>query len=368
MANTNGRWLIYGANGYTGSRIARAARSRGLTPVLGGRNAATIGAMAAELGLSSCIFDLADAAGTREALRDVDVVAHCAGPFSATSAPMANACVATRTHYVDITGEIDVVEALASRNDEARAAGVALCPSMAFDIIPTDCLAATLKESLPDATHLVLGFTGLDVLTAGTLNTALEGVGRGMSRVREDGRLVEIPYFSRRRKLDFGDGRGEVEAFNIPWADVAASYYSTGIPNVEVYIPAGAAMARSVRMMRPLRPLLRIPAVVRMLQRVVSATQKGPPEEAYAHQLTHLVGIARNARGDERRARLSCPNGYRLSVDGVLMAVTHLLSHPEASGFKTPSMLMGARCVERLPDVTPIVVEGVGGSPAFAQG
>lgn len=357
MTKQDGRWLIYGANGYTGERIARAARSRGLTPVLGGRNGAAIGALASELGLPSRVFNLADTGATRKALGDVDVVAHCAGPFSATSAPMADACLATGTHYVDITGEIDVLLALSSRDAEARAAGVALCPSMAFDIIPTDCVAATLKEALPDATHLTLGFTGLDDLSPGTLNTALEGVGHGMSRVREDGRVVEIPYFSQRRRLDFGDGHGDVEAFNIPWADVAASYFSTGIPNVEVYIPASAAMARSVRMMRPLKPLLRIPAVVRALQRVVSATMKGPSETVYEGEISHVVGIARNARGIERRARLSCPNGYRLSVDGVLMAVAHLQSHPESSGFRTPSMLMGARCVERLPDVTPIVVD-----------
>jgi short subunit dehydrogenase-like uncharacterized protein len=31
-----------------------------------------------------------------------------------------------------------------------------------FDVIPTDCMAATLKEALPDATHLVLAFDGED--------------------------------------------------------------------------------------------------------------------------------------------------------------------------------------------------------------
>jgi short subunit dehydrogenase-like uncharacterized protein len=351
-----GRWLIYGANGYTGSRIGRAARAQGQAPVLAGRNSAAVGELAAELGLPASIFDLTDAAATRAALHDVDVVAHCAGPFSATSAPMADACIATRTHYVDITGEIDVLVALHARDEEARRAGIALCPSMAFDIIPTDCVAAILKDALPDATHLALGFAGLDELTAGTLKSAIEGVGHGMSRVREGGRLVEIPYFSRQRRLDFGDGRGEVDGFNIPWGDVAAAYWSTGIPNVEVYIPADAPMARSVRMMRPLRPLLRMRPVVRLLKGVVSATSKGPTDESLATTHTHVVGVARNAGGQERQAQLRCPNGYRLSVDGVLMAVAHLVSNPGTFGFRTPSMLMGANCVERLPGVSPIVV------------
>jgi short subunit dehydrogenase-like uncharacterized protein len=351
------RWLIYGANGYTGSRIARAARDRGHAPVLAGRSASALGPLAGELGLTHRVFDLADPARLRDALRDVDIVAHCAGPFSATSAPMAEACLDARTHYLDITGEIDVIVALQGRDAAARRAGVALCPSMAFDIIPTDCIAATLAEALPDAIRLTLGFTGLEELTAGTLNTALESAGRGLSCVRENGELRRIPYFERRRRLDFGDGRGEVEAFNIPWADVASAWFSTGIPDIEVYIPADAAMARSVRLTRPLRPLLRSRRVVRLMQRLVSATIAGPGEEAYAQGVSRVIGIVANARGEERRARFSCPNGYRLSVDGMLMAVEHLAANPDSVGFATPSMLMGARCVERLPGVSAIRVE-----------
>ena len=60
--------------------------------------------------------------------------------------------------------------------------------------------------------------------------------------------------------------------------------------------------------------------------------------------------------GVERRAQLRCPNGYRLSVDGVLMTVDHLMSQRGTFGFRTPSMLMGAHCVEHLPGVSPSVV------------
>ena len=108
--------------------------------------------------------------------------------------------------------------------------------------------------------------------------------------------------------------------------------------------------------MRPLQPLLRFGAVVALLKRVVSATQKGPAQSVYEGSVCHVVGIARNTSGSERVARLRCPNAYRLSVDGVLMAVAHLQAHPESSGFKTPSMLMGSRCVEQLPGVTAITV------------
>ncbi len=113
--------------------------------------------LAAELGLPIRVFDLHDAPAAA-AIADMAVVANCAGPFAATSAPMIDACLRSRTNYLDITGEIDVFLAAQRRHADAQAAGIVICPGVGFDVIPTDCMAAVLKEALPDATHLVLAF------------------------------------------------------------------------------------------------------------------------------------------------------------------------------------------------------------------
>ncbi|MEN1480528.1 NAD(P)H-binding protein, partial [Pseudomonas aeruginosa] len=93
-------WMIYGANGYTGRLVAEQAQREGLTPLLGGRNPAALHALGSQLGLECRVFDLGDPQACREALDQVKVVAHCAGPFSATSTPMIAACRAAGTHYV----------------------------------------------------------------------------------------------------------------------------------------------------------------------------------------------------------------------------------------------------------------------------
>ena len=103
-------WMIYGANGYTGELIAREAVSRGLKPVLAGRTAAKVEALAASLGLQARVFDLENAAATSSGVQGMGLVLHCAGPFSATAAPMMAACLAVRAHYLDITGEISVFD------------------------------------------------------------------------------------------------------------------------------------------------------------------------------------------------------------------------------------------------------------------
>ncbi|MCY1546608.1 hypothetical protein D9M68_826120 [compost metagenome] len=132
------------------------------------------------------------------------------------------------------------------------------------------------------------------------------------------------------------------------------AYFSTGIPNIEVYIPPSSAVARSMSQLRPIMPLLRYQWVIKLLKRVVGATMKGPGQALIDNGTCHLVGEVRNAKGEVRRARMSTPNGYRLTVDGMLMVVSYLLEHPEHKGFHTPTMLMGADCVERLPGVSPI--------------
>ena len=118
-----GQFLIYGATGFTGKLTARTATDRGLKPILAGRNEAKLRAVALPLGLQYRVFELSDAAAIDAALGQVDAVLHIAGPFSATSKPMADACLRTGTHYLDITGEIDVFEALAQRDAEAKEGG-----------------------------------------------------------------------------------------------------------------------------------------------------------------------------------------------------------------------------------------------------
>src|SRR5690606_5088937 len=91
----------------------------------------------------------------------VDLVLHCAGPFGETSRPMLKACLRAGAHYLDITGEIAVFEAVMARDPEIRRAGVAAIPGVGFDVVPTDGLAALLGQALPGATHLELAFAGL---------------------------------------------------------------------------------------------------------------------------------------------------------------------------------------------------------------
>jgi short subunit dehydrogenase-like uncharacterized protein len=348
------QWMIYGANGYTGELIAREARARGLRPVLAGRGAQKIEALAQELGLESRVFDLADVDAIAGQLLGMSLVLHCAGPFSATSAPMLEACLMSKAHYLDISGEIAVFEHAQALNSRAQKEGIVVCPGVGFDVIPTDCVAAALKAALPDATQLALGFDSRSGFSPGTAKTSVEGLAQG-GRVRRNGKIEKVPLAFRTRRIDFGDG--EKLAMTIPWGDVSTAFHTTGIPNIEVYIPGSPGLIANAKRANYLRWLLGMKPVQALLKRRIGAKVKGPSAEARGKMPTFVWGEAKNAKGVTKTARIRTANGYSLTVTGSLAVVDHLLHNHPRGGSYTPAKLVGADLVTRLPGSGALEIE-----------
>jgi short subunit dehydrogenase-like uncharacterized protein len=349
------QWMIYGANGYTGRLVAQEATRRGLSPILAGRSD-EVGVLAQELGLAHRRFALDDRDALRAGLDGVGLVLHCAGPFSATSAPMLEACLAAGAHYLDITGEIDVFAHCHAQDARARERGIVVLPGAGFDVVPTDCLAAMLKHDLPAATHLVLAFEAGGGPSPGTAKTGVEGLGKG-GRVRIDGELRRVPLAWKART--FARGGQARTAMTIPWGDVFTAHVSTGIPNIEVYMAVPPATIARMRRLRLLGPLLGTPLVQGLLKRGVARSVRGPSEQKRASTVTHVWGEARGPGGAEVRRHLVVPNGYALTATAALGIVAHLLRGTDAAGFRTPSQLMGARYVLSLPGVELVGTEAL---------
>ena len=338
--------LIYGANGYTGRLIAAEARRRGMDIVLAGRNAEAIRALGAELDAPARAFSLDDAAATRNALAGISTVLHCAGPFSQTCAPMLEACLATGVHYLDITGEIEVFAHCHRQHERAVAAGIVVLPGSGFDVVPTDGVAALLKQRLPDATHLVLAFEAAGGPSPGTAKTSVEGLAAG-GRARIGGEVAQVPLAWKSRTFE-RDGQART-AMTIPWGDVYTAYVSTGIPNIETYMTVPPSTVARMRRLRLIRPLLGLGVVQRFMKRRVDAGVHGPSEERRARSGSHVWGEVRNARGETRELQLAAPNGYDITVTAALGIAEHVLRGGLACGYYTPSLLMGADYVLQLP-------------------
>lgn len=346
MPDQNKLVVIYGANGYTGKLIAKQAIDKGYQPILAGRNQAAIEAMAKELDLPSRVFSLKFESEVAEQLADIHLVIHCAGPFSATAEPMMQACIQSKTHYTDITGEIGVFELAQSFHQQAKAAGIVLCPGVGFDVIPTDCLASLLKEKMPDATHLALGFDSGSSMSPGTAKTSIEGVAGG-GRVRINGEITQVPLAYKERQIDFGDG--SKNAVTIPWGDVSTAYYSTGIPNIEVYIPISPKGAKNMRKMNWFRWLVKLKYVQNKMKQQVSKTAKGPNELQREKLRTFLWGEVTNEAGDKITGRIETCNGYQLTYIAAVEVAEFLLNNAVDGGAYTPSKLIDNRLIFKIP-------------------
>jgi short subunit dehydrogenase-like uncharacterized protein len=332
-------FLLYGSSGFVGDAIARLAVQSGLQPILAGRNANKLKPQAEELGLSYRVFNLEDAMALDQALKDVSVVLHCAGPYLYTYQPMLEGCLRTGVHYLDLTGEIPVYEGIAARDAEAKAGGVMLLPGVGFDVVPTDCLALHLKQRLPSATHLALAFRGQGPagLPPGTQRTAIEMVPYGQ-RVRRGGRL-EVPEPGMvTRLVDFGDG--PVSATRMTWGDVFTAYYSTGIPNIEDYLVLPDATRRQLAMMNNFGPLFKLAAVRNFFKRAV---KPGPTADERARTITQVWGEVKDDQGQSAVSRLNGPEaGVIWTARAALAAVRKVLAGNVSPGFQTPARAYGA--------------------------
>jgi len=347
-------WMLYGANGYTGRLVAARALEVGEEPVLAGRDAANVAELAEELGLAWRAFPLGDPGSVRANVIDVAAVLCCAGPFVHTSAPLVEACLATGTHYLDVTGEIPVFEAVLGRAAAARAAGVALLPGVGFDVVPSDCLAAKLAAALPAAVELELAFAAVGgSWSRGTLKTVIEGLPH-LGAVRRDRRIVAVPAAWDEKTIPFSCGPRR--AVTIPWGDVSTAYHTTGIPNVRVYAAMPPRQIAWLRRLRPVAPWLGTRPLKRMLQDLVAARVTGPDRATRERARMCLWGRAAAAPppagdGAEVTLTLDTPEGYSFTAVAAVECVRRVLAGAVEPGAWTPSRAFGAGFVESLPGV-----------------
>lgn len=339
------RWMLYGATGYTGILIAEEAVRRGHQPILAGRSAVKLKALAERLHLDYRAVDLGDPVALRNALADVDLVVHAAGPFVHTSPPMLDACLATRTHYLDITGELPVFDHTFAHDAVAREQGILLLSGAGFDVVPTDCLARFVADRLPNASTLQLAIAAVGQASAGTTKTMLEMMGRG-GRARVNGTLMPIPIGIGSRKVRFSDRTRRVVP--IPWGDLETAYHTTGIPNITTYMAMSAATVRLLPWLGPpTQQLLTFDTPRRVAQSLVGRVVHGPTAEQREGGRWFVWACAGGSAGEQVEAWLETPDGYDFTARAVVAAVEQV-GEAAPCGALTPACAFGADFVLRV--------------------
>jgi len=332
--------ILYGSYGYTGQLIAKECKSRGLHVLLAGRRKAPLEKQAGEMGYPFQVVDINDTVGLKNLLEKGSVVIHCAGPFQFTARSMVEMCLSTKTHYTDISGEYQVFELLATFDDRAKKAGITVMPGTGFDVVPTDCLALYLKDQLPSAIRLQLAFalSGGGV-SRGTAKTMVLGMGDG-SVVRKAGKLVHIPLGQKIRPVDFGSVK--LKCLNIPWGDVSSAWFSTGIPDIEVYVAASRNTIAAARFSRYVSWLLKAKWFKRLLLKIIDRRISGPERQIIESSSSLLWGSVYDTSGNSKTATIKTMNGYKLTSQTSVLIAEKIAGGNFKPGFQTPAIVYGA--------------------------
>jgi short subunit dehydrogenase-like uncharacterized protein len=333
-------FLIYGSYGYTGQLIVELAAKEGMHPILAGRDEKKLRSQAERYNLEYRVFSLDERDKLDSALLEVDAVLHCAGPFVLTFRQMAEACIRTKRHYVDISGEIEGFEALAKLSNEAKQAGIMLLPGGGFDVVPSDCLAAYLKGRLPTATHFRLFLRGVGGgVSRGTARSGIENMHR-QGRIRKDGRITQVPPAWQVLEQDFG--RGPVKVVSVGWGDVSTSYYSTGVPNIETYFAFPRFAISFLKLSRTIGPLVYSRPVRNLLKWLIGyVIPSGPSRDKNENGFSLMVGEMRDA-DQVVRAKLRTSEGYRCTALTTVEIMKRILNGDCKPGFQTPSLAYDA--------------------------
>ena len=188
--------MLLGATGFAGGHAAarlHAVAPPGLTWAVAGRRPEAVAALAEQYGCGSVHADVNDVASMAQMAQSARVILSTAGPFTKYGDPVVDACVASGTHYADLTGEVPFMRGIIDRHHGAALrAGTAILPAAGFDSVPAEVATfvamgearargATL-ESLRTVYRLRGGLNG------GTLASAIHILESG------DQRLLADPY------------------------------------------------------------------------------------------------------------------------------------------------------------------------------
>lgn len=334
------QWMIYGANGFSGSLIAKEAVKQKLKPILAGRNRDEITDLAKQLNLEYRILGLDEP----QKLEGIELLLNCAGPFNATAQTLAESCIAAGVHYLDISGEMFSFKALFNLSDSAKAKDVILLPGVGFFIAATDCLLSLLKKELPDAEAIDL-FIIVDSqfrFNNGSIKSILELLDE-LYKKREKGQ-EEIIFLHKQVKID---NHQTINTISLPLPDLFTGKISTGISDIRIY-----GHFQNFSFLLDKVPLLFSNSIIWSYFSMARAFAQSimtllPQSTVNINQINSgvlLQGIARNRNKILIKKEIKLGNPYIFTQHSTLLAIQKILDKKYftlSSGFQTPSLIFG---------------------------
>jgi short subunit dehydrogenase-like uncharacterized protein len=138
----------------------------------------------------------------------------------------------------------------------------------------------------------------------------------------------------------------------IPWGDVSTAHWSTGIPDIHVYLALPSGARRALRMLGVGAPLLRLAPLRALAERAIDAWVTGPSPAVRANARMQLWGRVTHPDGRVLEGTAETPEGYRFTAMAAVESARRVLAEARPPGYHTPSTAFGAGFLESLPECT----------------
>lgn len=326
QSTPQGKLLIYGATGYTGTLITHEAARRGLDFEIAGRSEDKLAALAAELSVPYHVFSVDDIDGWRTSLQGKTALLNIAGPFSETADQAMEASIKFKVHYFDITAEVDIYRLAESKDTAAKEAGVMLLSGAGLFAMYDPLVVHTAKRvKNPVAIRAAFKYSG--GFTPGSVASSSNIINAGLL-VRKNGEIKKITE-APSAAFDLGEG---LEDFSLmPLGGVVLSFKSTGIPDIEEYfkmaVPSGTAEEGTVKF------------------------AEGHPNAELGIERSKILIEVTGEDGTVVRSMADTLDGYMPTVTSAVEVVSHALNGSFKIGFQSPASAYGAELLTRLQDI-----------------
>jgi short subunit dehydrogenase-like uncharacterized protein len=358
-SNRGSEWVLYGATGYTGRLIVEAALALGLRPVLAGRDEAAVRQLAERHGLGYARAAVDNERELDHLLAGRTLVLNAAGPFSATATPIMSACLRAATHYLDIGGDLSVLEAQFPRAEEFRAAGLMALLAVGFDVVPSDFAARCAADRVA-ADEIHLGISCPLSMSKGSSKASVEELHRGQL-ILSKSRLRKVNAATRYATFDFGAGPRQCIA--VTWGDLISVPVSTGVDSVRVYFEATADIRRMAVLTRFVGPLARFALFRKLLAALIDMQgEAGPSAVTRAHQSATIVAHALRQGRVVGRYTVRTPDPYDFTAQAAAAAARSVLAGSVRPGCWPPSAVLPRTFLSSLQGVQ--VIPDPGRTPA----
>src|SRR3989442_6915186 len=321
-----GRIVGFGATGYTGRLTSEALVRRGARPVLAGRTAAQLEALAAELGgLETAVADVARPESVRALLQRGDVLLSTVGPFARWGAAAAEAAVDAGAHYLDSTGEPPFIREVFERyGPAAERAGCAMFTAFGYDWVPGNLAGGlALDTAAGEASRVDTGYfftgdagNGMSGGTRASVATGLSAPGFAW----RDGRIVNERGARKFRTFEI-DGKQRPAVTVGASENYALPRIAPGLREVNSYLGWFGPMSRAMQGISLGGSVaFKVPGAARWVDmttsRFVKGSTGGPDEQERAKSGSHIIGIAYDASGRSlAEVRVTGVNAYTFTAE-----------------------------------------------------